>query len=100
MKELHVAAAQIHSGGTIRENLDRVERQVKSAAAIGVEVILFSECAMQGYDYDLTPKLARAKAEPVTGPGCSRVVAMAKKYGLTIMIGFFEEELENLRQEP
>lgn len=92
MRELHVAAAQIRSGGTVKENLVRVERQVAAAAAVGAEVILFSECALHGYDYDLTPRITRALAEPVTGPACSKVVAMARKYKLTILIGFLERD--------
>ena len=92
MRELHVAAAQIHSGGTVKENLARVERQVAAAATVGAEVILFSEVALHGYDYDLTPRKVRALAEPVTGPSCSKVVALARKYNLAILIGFLERD--------
>ena len=54
MRTLHVAAAQIHSGGGADDTLQRLERQVAAAAAVGVEIILFAEGALQGHDYDLT----------------------------------------------
>jgi predicted amidohydrolase len=46
MKQLRVAAAQIHSGGTVEQTLARAETQVRAAAVVGAEVILFSECAL------------------------------------------------------
>jgi len=92
MKTLHVAAAQIHAGAGINDTLRRLERQLAAAAAVGVEVILFSECVLHGYDGDMTRDSVRAVAEPVAGPTCSRVVALAKRYRLAILAGFFERD--------
>lgn len=89
-RTLHVAAAQINSGGTITETVERVERQVGAAAAVGAELILFSECALHGYDYDMTPESVRAVAEPVDGPNCRRVLELALRRRITVLIGFFE----------
>ncbi len=91
-KTLHVAAAQIHSGGGLEDILRRLERQVISAAAVGVEVILFAECVLHGYDYDMTVESVRALAEPVTGPTCSRVVQLAQRHRINILAGFFERD--------
>ena len=77
IRSLHVAAAQIHSGGTIEETWKRVERQVAAASIVGAEVILFPECALHGYDYDLTAASADALAEPADGPHGRRVAALA-----------------------
>ena len=89
-KTLHVAAAQIHAGGGTADVLQRLERQVAAAAAVGVEVILFSECVLHGYDYDMSRDSVRALAEPVTGPTCSHVVALAQRYRVAILAGFLE----------
>ncbi len=93
-RTLHVAAAQIHSGGPIQETLERVERQVVAAAAVGAELILFSECALHGYDYDMTPEWVRAVAEPVDGPNGRRILELAHRHRVTVLIGFFERNGE------
>lgn len=46
MRTLHVATAQVHSGNGVNDVLERIERQVKAASAVGVEVILFTELAL------------------------------------------------------
>lgn len=91
-RTLHVAAAQIHAAGGIDETFHRLERQVAAAAAVGVDVILFSECVLQGYDYDMTRESVRAVAEPLEGRTCSRVAALAKRRGVAILAGFFERD--------
>jgi predicted amidohydrolase len=94
MKTLHVAVAQIHSGGPLEETLKRIEKQVEAAAVVGAELILFSECALQGYGYesDLSAEIVAAQAVTIDSEPCNRVVEMAKRYGLTIVLGFFEED--------
>lgn len=92
MKSLHIAAAQIHSGGPVEETLQRVERQVAAASVVGAQVILFAEVALHGFDYDLTPEMVESLAESVTSPNCSRIVETAKKYNIAILIGFFERD--------
>lgn len=93
-RTLHVAAAQIHSGNGPKDTLRRIDRQARAAALVGAEVILFSECVLQGYDYDITNEMLQRVAVPVTGPECDRIVAMAKRYGIAIMAGFFERDGE------
>jgi predicted amidohydrolase len=92
MKTLHVAAAQVHSGGGVEDTLERMARQVKAAALAGADVILFSECVLQGYDYDLTPARLRRKAEPRDGASCMRVADMARSSGVAVLAGFFERD--------
>jgi len=90
MRTVHVAAAQIHSGGSIAENLKRVERQARAATAAGAELILFSECALQGYDYDLDRDLVARIAVPADGAAWRRVRGFARKHRIAIALGFFE----------
>ncbi|MHC4885467.1 MAG: nitrilase-related carbon-nitrogen hydrolase, partial [Planctomycetota bacterium] len=94
LRKLHVGAAQIHSGGSITENLARVERQARSAAVVGVEVLLFAEGALCGYDYGMTRESVDALAEPLDGPNCLRVSGLAQETSVTILIGFFERDGE------
>ncbi len=90
MRKLHVAAAQIHAGGGMEDTLGRLARQVQAAAAVGVEVILFSECVLQGYDYDLTAESVARVAEPLHGAAADAVVALAVRHRLAILAGFVE----------
>ncbi len=93
---LHVAAAQIHSGGTVAQTLERMARQTGSAASAGADVILFAEGALHGYDGDMTAASVRAQAEPVDGPGCLQIAAMAQRCKLTVLAGFFERDHDRI----
>ena len=95
MRKLHVAAAQIHAGGGVKDVLRRIGCQAKAAAAVGVDVVLFSEGVLQGYDYDLTAEWIRQVAEPLNGPACDAIVKLAAQYKLTILAGFFERDGEH-----
>lgn len=96
MRRLHVAAAQIHSGESVETTLSRAETQVRAAATVGADVLLFAECALHGYDYDLTPEILNDLAESREGGNCDRVVDMACDYGLNILMGFFERDGERI----
>ncbi len=90
MRQLHVAVAQIHSiARDPRANLARIHRQVRSAAAVGVDVILFAETCIHAYELSAENK---ALAEPVDGPLTAQVGVWAREYGLTIMAGFLERD--------
>ena len=91
-RTLHLAVAQIHSGGPISETIDRAERQISAASAVGAELILFSECALHGYDYDMTPESVRALAEAVEGPHCRKIHELANRHQISVLIGFFESD--------
>jgi predicted amidohydrolase len=94
MRHLHVAVAQIHS--TARDpqsNLVRLHRQVQSAVAVGVEVILFAETCIHAYELSAENK---AFAEPVGGPLTTQVGQWARQYGISILAGFIEQDGEQL----
>lgn len=91
-KSLHIAAAQIHSGGGPQETLKRLERQVGAAAAVGAEVILFAEGVLQGYDYDMDRALVERLAVTADDPDCTRLVRLASRYRIAIMAGFLERD--------
>ena len=91
-KMLHVGAALINSGGPVGANLERIERQARIAAAIGVEVLLFAECALHGYDYELTAQTLVATAEPLDGASCHALRQIAARYNVNLLVGMFERE--------
>lgn len=91
-RTLHVAAAQIHSGGLIEETLGRIKRQVVATSTEGAEVVLFAEGALHGYDYDMTEASVHAVAEPVDGPHCRQIAALARQFRITVLAGFFERD--------
>ena len=92
MTSLHIGVAQIHSGGSPAENFKRLERQARAAAVLGVEVLLFAECALHGYDNKMTEESIRTVAETIDGPNCLAVRRLAKEQGITLLVGFFEKE--------
>lgn len=91
-RTLHVAVAQIHSGGPIAQTVMRAGRQIEAAAAVGAELILFSECALHGYDYDMSAESVRSVAEPIDGPNCSLISDMARRHRITVLMGFLESD--------
>lgn len=93
MRSLHVAAAQIHSvSGDPWANLARMQRQIQSAAAVGVEVILFAETAMHSYEFS---DENLAFAESVGGPLTTQLSRWAQEYRINILAGFIEKDGEN-----
>ncbi|MFW5923723.1 MAG: carbon-nitrogen hydrolase family protein [Planctomycetota bacterium] len=92
MRSLHIAAAQIHSGGDPAGTLERARVQIRMASIAGAQVILFAECALQGYDYDMTDEMTQRMAIPADGPECDRVIRMAADHDISILMGFFERD--------
>ncbi len=90
MRSLHVAVAQIHAvSGDPWANLARMRRQIASAAAVGVEVILFAETAVHAYEFSAENL---AFAEPVGGPLTTQLSRWAQEYGIAILAGFIEQQ--------
>lgn len=94
MRTLHVASAQIVSAGGAPRTLPRIDALARAASCLGAEVVLFSEVAVHGYDYDMTPESVRAVAEPVDGPVAREILAMARRHGIAILAGTLEREGE------
>ena len=94
MKKIKVAAVQMESvAGDKAANFATLEKFVAKAARQGVKLIAFPECCLTGYWFirNLTPKQLAELAEPgLTGPSCRRLLALAKKYKITIGAGLVE----------
>ncbi|MGD0089680.1 MAG: carbon-nitrogen hydrolase family protein [Planctomycetota bacterium] len=90
MAAIHIAVAQIHSrSGQIEANLARMLPQIRSAAAVGADAILFSETCV--HSFALVP-VDIAAAEPANGAVCGRLTEWARKHGIVILAGFLERD--------
>jgi len=92
MRKIHAATAQLSSERGTADVLAQMDRMARAAAALGVEVLLFPEGNIHGYDYDMTKESVAAVAEPLTGASVKAVAEMAKKSGVILMAGMFEKD--------
>jgi len=93
-QRLRVAAVQFESRpGDKDANFLVMEKFIVQAAARGVKVIIFPECCITGYWFlrNLTRDQLGALAEPVpSGPSSQQLMALARRYRLTIGAGLIE----------
>ena len=90
MRSLHVAVAQVNSRACDPQgNLAKHRRQAESAAAVGVEALLFAETSLHAYDMSEENK---AFAEAPGGPLTGTLSAWADEFKMTIMAGFLERD--------
>ena len=101
----HHARGPVHATASYRGGADQrqgvpalgepggMHRQIRSAAEVGVELILFAESVVQSYD--LSPENL-ALAEPLTGPLCRQLAAWAAQYPMVICAGFYERDADRL----
>jgi len=87
-RRLRVAAAQpLVIPGDIDANIRGVEPFAAEAGRRGADLVLFSECAITGYDL----KGVGAKAAiPIEDPALDRIASMALANGLAIVAGLYE----------
>ena len=86
---LQVAVAQpLVIVGDVHRNVENMESQIVEAVRRGAKLVVFSECALTGYDL----KGAGARAAISTNsPELDRVATLARKHGTTIVAGFYEK---------
>ncbi|MCC7491431.1 MAG: nitrilase family protein [Fimbriimonadaceae bacterium] len=91
---LRVGAVQMQSQPADQAaNLAVVEQFCATAAAAGVELLVFPECCLTGYWFirHLTPQQLADLAEPVPdGPGTAALQTLAARYGLLLGAGLVE----------
>lgn len=81
-------------------NLKQMEEYIEAAAKRGVEMLVFPETALTGYDVE-APEVAREErmhrrlAEPVPGPSTEAIARLAKKYGMYVIFGMAERNAED-----
>mmetsp|Transcript_30973 Transcript_30973/g.61074 ORF Transcript_30973/g.61074 Transcript_30973/m.61074 type:complete len:358 (-) Transcript_30973:47-1120(-) len=91
-----VGVAQLHSTSDIEKNFEDVERICAKAARLQCRFICFPEnFAFLGTSF----KESLEMCEPLSGPLFSRYKNLAKKYGLWISYGGFQEKIEGVEEK-
>lgn len=93
-RTLRVASVQFESTPQDKDaNFAKVEAFATEAAQKGVRLVVFPECCLSGYWFirNLTVAQLTALAEPIpSGPSTQRLIALARRLGITIGAGFVE----------
>jgi predicted amidohydrolase len=96
MKNLRIAAAQFEPKDADKAyNLAVIETLTAKAKAQGADVISFHELSITAYTFlkNLSKDEVYAIAEPVpSGPSTEQLIALSKKYDITILAGLVELE--------
>ena len=91
-----VAAAQTDPKlGAKQQNLLAIENYVREAAARQARLVVFPECALNGYRFDSRQE-ALEDAEPVPGAATDRLAALAAETGCHIAVGLVERDGDRL----
>ena len=89
-----IAVAQLNPRlGDVDRNLESVERSMKHASSAGAQLVVFPECALTGYVFNSLTE-ALTVAEPIPGPTSRRIADMAQEYGIYVVVGTLEREVE------
>lgn len=94
--ESTIAVANFESRHGKRENLEKIVAFIGEAAAQGVELLIFPECALQGYPYGTgnhdPDEFAYhyEQAETIPGPSVETVAQQARKYRMVVVFGLSE----------
>ena len=76
-------------------NISRMCGFAESAAKRGADIILFPEMCLMGYDYFVDEKISQEEkiknTETLSGPSCSRLAEITKKYGIYAVFGMSEK---------
>lgn len=81
-----IAAAQFAPTSDVGANLDRIAELAADAAARGAAFVAFPELAVTGLD-DPAPR-----AESVSGPSVTRLLAIASRLGIHLAVGLAEAD--------
>ncbi len=82
-------AQAAYGPGAVKKNLARLERAVAAAARFGVQLLSFPELYTSGYT--MTPQQARQVAQTKDGPLVKHCQAIAKKYGMALIVPYAEK---------
>lgn len=70
-------------------NLNHVLSRLEEAAKAGANLVVFPECALSGYCF-VSREEAAPVAEEVPGPSTERILAAARRFGCTVLVGLLE----------
>ena len=89
-KSLRVALLQESDRGSVAANLDAIEAGLRAVASKGARLVLLQELHNGPYfcQHENTAEFDRA--EPIPGPSCARIGALAAELQLVIIASLFE----------
>ena len=94
--QVTVAAVQTDPRlGDVAGNLDRIASWTRRAANEGAELVVFPECAVNGYRYDSREEALR-DAQTVPGPATDVLEGVAAETGVHIAVGIVERDGDRL----
>lgn len=76
-------------------NLERVCDKLHEAAKIGAKLVIFPECALSGYAFDLKMQ-ARRYSDSVPGPATKVIADNCQELGIWSVVGMLERDDERL----
>ena len=76
--------------GHREKNLENIEKYCVEAGEKGVEMLVFPETCLCGYDFDNEDDVHKKLAESIDGESVSRVKKLAVKYNMYVVFGFAE----------
>jgi predicted amidohydrolase len=93
---MKVAAVQMDVKILDKErNLAQILSRFEEAAAAGAKLVVFPECALSGYCFKSRAEALPA-AEPVPGPASEKILAVARQFGATAVVGMLERAGERV----
>lgn len=79
-----------------KENLAEMERYIRLAAERNVDLLLFPEMCLTGYDMYIDESVSQSDkvmcAETLSGPSVKRIEALSKQYGMYIVFGMPQQD--------
>ncbi|MBP6534417.1 MAG: carbon-nitrogen hydrolase [Arenimonas sp.] len=82
--------------GDTESNLARIEQRVSEAAAQGAQLVLLQELHNGAYFCQHESADEFDRAEPIPGPSCQRLSALAKRHGVVLIGSLFERRAAGL----
>lgn len=86
--------------GEIDKNLSRMKGYIKAAYKQGIDILVFPETALTGYDgedpeMDREQRMQRRFAETVPGPSTEAIAELTKKFGMYVVFGMAERDADD-----
>jgi N-carbamoylputrescine amidase len=95
-KPLRVALLQERDRGSPAQNLDAIEAGLRAAAAQGARLVLLQELHNGPYFCQHENVAEFDRAEPIPGPSCDRLGALAAELKLVVVASLFERRAAGL----
>jgi len=94
VSQLKVAVAQpLVVPGDVKRNIQNMQPMVAEAARRGAELIVFSECGINGCDLN---GVGKAAAISLDDPALEQVARMARKHRIAIVAGLYEKQRDHV----